>query len=48
MECKVTFVFDDMDITKYEMKKEMNNFSEYLADKYDADIYQLKVESAED
>ncbi len=43
MERIATFKFDDMDITKAEMRKELDNFANYLADKYDADIYKIEI-----
>lgn len=47
MELRVTFQFDSYDIAKYEMKKEMQFFAEYLADKYDADIYKVRIEEVD-
>lgn len=47
MEYRVTFTFDDMDVTKYEMKKELEYFAEHLADKYDADISRINIDPVE-
>lgn len=43
MERIATFKFDDMDVSKAEMRKELENFANYLADKYDADIYKIEI-----
>lgn len=43
MERVATFKFDDCDVTKSEMRKELENFSNYLAEKYDADIYKIEI-----
>lgn len=44
MEYKVTFVFNDMDVSKSEMRKEIEYFEEHLADKYDADLYRISID----
>lgn len=43
MERVVTFKFDDMDVSKAEMRKEMEDFQARLANKYDADIYKIEI-----
>ena len=47
MEYKVSFEFNDMDISKSEMRKELEYMEEYIADKYDADLYRIKIEAIE-
>lgn len=48
MEYEVRYKFNDMDVTKSEMRKELDNFAEYLANKYDADIYKVRIEPTGD
>lgn len=48
MEYEVSFVFNDMDVSKSEMRKEMEYLEEHLANKYDADIYNVRIEPFED
>ena len=43
MEYKVTFEFNDMDISKSEMRKELEYLEEHLANKYDADLYRVTI-----
>lgn len=44
MEYKVSFVFNDMDVSKSEMRKELEYLEEHLADKYDADLYHVHID----
>lgn len=44
MDYRVTFEFNDMDVSKSEMRKELEYFEEHLADKYDADLYHIRIE----
>lgn len=37
------FEFNDMDVSKSEMKKEIEYLQEHLANKYDADIWGIKI-----
>lgn len=48
MTYRVTFDFDDMDVSKAEMRKEIEFLEEHLADKYDADIYKVRIEPHDD
>ena len=48
MDYKVTFTFNDMDVSKSEMRKELEFFAEHLADKYDADLYHVSITPYED
>lgn len=48
MTYKVTFEFDDMDVSKAEMRKEVEYLEEHLADKYDADIYHVRIDAVDD
>lgn len=48
MTYKVSFEFDDMDVTKAEMRKEVEYLEEHLADKYDADIYHVSIDAVDD
>lgn len=44
MDYRVTFEFNDMDVSKPEMRKELEFLEEHLADKYDADLYHIRIE----
>ena len=44
MEYRVTFEFNDMDVSKSEMRKELEYLEEHLADKYDADLYRVSID----
>jgi hypothetical protein len=37
-----------MDVSKAEMRKEMEYFQEHLEDKYDADLYRIRIDPVED
>ena len=47
MEYRVLFEFNDMDISKPEMRKELEYLEEHLANKYDADLYHIRIEAIE-
>lgn len=48
MDYIVSFKFNDMDITKAEMRKELEFFQQFLADKYDADLYKMAITPSEE
>lgn len=43
MDYKVVFEFNDMDVSKSEMRKEIEYLQEHLANKYDADIWGIQI-----
>lgn len=47
MEYRVSFEFNDMDVSKSEMRKEIEYLEEHLANKYDADLYHIRIEAIE-
>ena len=47
MEYRVSFEFNDMDISKSEMRKELEYMEDYIANKYDADLYRIKIDVIE-
>lgn len=47
MEYRVSFEFNDMDISKAEMRKELEYMEDYIANKYDADLYRIKIDVIE-